>query len=237
MVERLRAGKTPAEWLEIFRQHPPDHPWERAWDVTRELILAVAARAHDLGARLLLVVIPASNQVEVNALTYQHGFDIEQQGGASFPQGLDLNLPERRVAALGRATAIDVRLLLEPLRAAVARGGRTHYLEPDSGRLAWAAATQSSLLLPVCSDARVVVEGWLPSHSALPSSWTLEVPGLGRAQGPLEAPGPFRAELVLPAVETARRSTPVLVSFSRTFHPAPGDWREFGAILTGAGLR
>lgn len=307
--ERLRAGQAPAEWLEVFREHDPGHPWERAWRVTRELVLAVGARARALDARLLVLVIPACHQAELNAVSYRLKFEIEQHGGGGTLHTFDLNLPEQRMAAFCREADIDVRLLLEPLRAAVVRSGRTSYqrdghlngrgnalagaivadwitggdefpsaradaplsapgrllppsesaprwldlqdeqsgvqlgegwlpyLATDTGRFSWASSSQSVLLLPLPSGDRVTVEGWLPPHAQFPSTMTIEVPGLGRVQQQLEAPGPFQAALALSAPTLAGRLTPVFLSFSETFHPEVGDWRRFGAILTGAGIR
>ena len=53
----------------------------------------------------------------------------------------------------------------------------------------------------------------------------------------LAAPGPFAVELEPGAAAPAGPCSPVLLSFSRTFFPAPGDRRAFGAFVSVVELR
>ena len=125
--ERLRMGLGSAERNEIYFEHAPDHPWERAWQVTERLLLAVTERARLLGARFLALVVPSVEQVELNGATYLANPWLEQRGDAQARATLDPNLPERRLAALSRRSGVEMRLLLEPLRDQ-ARDGKTNYL-------------------------------------------------------------------------------------------------------------
>jgi hypothetical protein len=306
-AERLRAGLSPAEWLEVFREHDPEHPWERAWRVTEELLLAFAARARELGARFLVLVVPATRQAEINSFTYCSDLWTERFGGGARLAQLDMDLPDRRLAALGRRTGIEVRLLLEPLRAAARAGtasymsdghlngrggalagavvadwiaggdgfasagidahftsaasllppaesaprrldldderarlllvdGWNPYLEPGTGRLAWAASPVARVLLPVRRGDRVVVSGWLPPHA---EPTTLGVEGAGASAKRKLAPGvSFEAELEAGAnAELPGPLTPLELRFSGSFRPAPDEWRRFGAYVTSIELR
>ena len=128
MKERLIVGKTPAEWHEIFREHPPDHPWEKAWEVTGAIVRAVAERSRALGAKPLVLVVPGGQQVEINASTYRQISEIRLHGGEAMLTTFDMNLPEEHVAAICNPAGIDARFLVEPLREAVRATGRTHYV-------------------------------------------------------------------------------------------------------------
>lgn len=298
----------PPEWLEVFHAHDPGDPWERAWDVTRELVLAVGERARALDARLLVLVLPACMQVELNALTFSSELEINRP--RTQRQGPhDRNLPERRIADFCRAAQLDVRLLLEPLRGAAARNGRTNYLgdghlngrgnalagaivadwirgvdehpsvradaplsaptkllpsdesaprwldlqdegcvnllsrgwlpytAADTGRFSWAPSARSELLLPLLGGDRLVVEGWLPPHAKVPALLTIEARGRKKEERQLGTTGPFHLEFILPEHKLTSGLTPILLTFSETFSPAPGDWRHFGAFLTGVGIR
>lgn len=125
--ERVKAGLSPVEWYEVYRAHEPGQAWEIGWSVTGRLLGAVAARARELDARLLVLAIPACMQVETNALVYMEEERLRAACGRTFAEMYDLNLPERRLAALCAEEGIELRLLLEPLREAAARTGRTQY--------------------------------------------------------------------------------------------------------------
>jgi hypothetical protein len=125
--KRLKMGLGPAERCEIFLEHAPDHPWEHAWQITERLLLTMAERARLLGARFLALIVPAMDQVELNAATYGEDLWVEQGGGAKFLAAFDRSLPERRLAAFSLRTGVEMRLLLEPLRDQ-ARDGKTNYL-------------------------------------------------------------------------------------------------------------
>jgi len=129
LVQAQAKGAPPSlpEWMEVFRAHGPEDPWEHAWNVTRELVLAVGERARALDARVLVLVVPASMQVELSALTFRAEAQLEQLGAETLAS-LDRNLPERRIAGFCREAGLDARFALEPLREAAARNGRTNYL-------------------------------------------------------------------------------------------------------------
>jgi hypothetical protein len=306
MAERLKRGSAPAESRELYREHAPGHPWERAWEVTGALVRAFADRARGLGARVLVLVIPSIQQVEVNAITYCIEAQIEQARGAAPLAPIDPNLPERRLADVGRKAGIEMRFLLEPLRAAALSGKTSYgndghlngrgstlagrvvadwvaggnefpssgidaplsapvsllptdegaprrfdlegegkplflgsgwfpYVEAETGRLVWASAVQSTMLLPLRAGDRLVVAGKLPAHAPL-STLTLAISSQRRVVEDLHPGEPFEAQLKVRDPGCTGCLLPVSLSFSRGFRPLD-TWREFGAFLTGVELR
>lgn len=129
--ERLRSGRMPREDFEIFRRHDPGHRWERAWQDTFALLRAFRDECAGLGARLLVLVVPSVQQVEVNAKTIRSEIATRLVTGRSLESLVDWDLPERRLAAFFAEEGIEARLLLEPLRAEVAAGGGSVYLRDE----------------------------------------------------------------------------------------------------------
>lgn len=119
--ERLASGEPPREFLEVFRAHPPDHPWEQAWRETESLILALRDRCARLGARLHVVVLPSEPQVVVTPQSL--AFEIESAAaGHSLDEMIDWNSPERRLAGFFSREGIEWTPLLERLRRAASEG-------------------------------------------------------------------------------------------------------------------
>jgi hypothetical protein len=159
--ERLAADRAPAEWLEVFRPHAPGEPWEEAWEVTRALLAAVQARCQALGARLLVLVIPCTQQVEVNGIVARTAHELEAAGAGAYLAALDLALPERRLLELGRALGFEVLAALEPLRAQVRASGASCY----AGDGHWNGRAHAV--------AGALVAGWLAGDEAAPAARAL----------------------------------------------------------------
>ncbi len=120
--ERARRREPPLEAQEIFRQHSPEHRWERAWDTTFALLRALREEAQAQQARLLVLVIPSLEQVQRDAATVRLDVGFRNASGKGLDDLLDWNLPEQRLAPWLAQEGIDSRLLLGPLREAVGRG-------------------------------------------------------------------------------------------------------------------
>ncbi len=119
--ERLTEGDPPREFLEVFRDHPFAHPWERDWRDTESLILALRDRCAALGARLHVVVLPSEPQVV--ATPQSIAFEIESAAaGRSLAEMIDWNVPERRLARFFAREGIASTPMLEPFRRATAGG-------------------------------------------------------------------------------------------------------------------
>lgn len=110
--------RPPAAHFDVFREVESGGPWEVAWATTEALLTAFRAEVERLGARLVVVVVPAVWQVQRNALCLAMDAFMEQGGGPRLGDVVDWNLPERRLAELFRRLDIVYRLLLEPLRSA-----------------------------------------------------------------------------------------------------------------------
>lgn len=126
MTARLRNGRPPREELEIFRRHDPGDAWEQGWRRSFSLLRAVRDRCQQLGARLLVLVVPSEHQVQRGAKVV--GWDLATRLVLSKPLDalLDWNLPEQRLARFFGQQGIEARLLLGPLREAVAAGQRVY---------------------------------------------------------------------------------------------------------------
>lgn len=115
--ERLQRGQLPREELELYRSHDPGHRWERAWQTSLALIRGIRDECEALKARLLVLVIPTSEQVQRTAPIRALDAAWRSYTGRSIDSPLDWNLPERRLAHFFEAEKIDARLLLPELRA------------------------------------------------------------------------------------------------------------------------
>ncbi|MGH0029149.1 MAG: SGNH/GDSL hydrolase family protein [Myxococcota bacterium] len=120
--QRLAEGRAPAEHQEIYRAHPPDSDWERAWQRTARLLRAVRDTTTSLSARLVVLVIPELHQVRRVARDVEHDLVLRSEHGSSLDAYLDWNLPERRLARFFQEEGIEHVLLLPHLRRAVAAG-------------------------------------------------------------------------------------------------------------------
>jgi hypothetical protein len=139
-VERLRLGTAPTEDLEVLRTHDPGHRWEKAWRTTGELVAAVRKECDELGARLLVLVVPNLHQVMRTAKGVRYDLAARMLTGSSVDAILDWDLPERRLSKLANETGVEVRALLPALRRAAAAGripyGRDEHFAPAGHEVA-----------------------------------------------------------------------------------------------------
>ena len=126
-AERLRAGEAPLEQLEIFRSHPPQHRWERAWQRSLQLLDAFVFTCAELSARPIALVIPDLHQVVRGARDVELDLLAREILATPLDAWLDWSLPERRLAQHLDARGIQTLLLLPHFRRA-ARNGETLYL-------------------------------------------------------------------------------------------------------------
>jgi hypothetical protein len=126
--ERLAAGDLPLEYLELFRKGEPLPRWEAAWRTTERLIEEVREETEDLGARLLVVVIPHLYQVEDGACVAQLDGEMQLRGAGSLRERVDWNLPESRLEEFFHRAGIAHVQLLTPLRHAVVPGRPSVYV-------------------------------------------------------------------------------------------------------------
>lgn len=126
--ERLRLGLIPSADLELFLEPSPGDEWDRAWRTTEELIALFDREVRELGARLVVVVIPHMLQVESNALFRQIDAAALDAGQSSLLETLNWNLPEPRLGAFLRAKGIAHLSLLAHLRADLRASGVSGYL-------------------------------------------------------------------------------------------------------------
>jgi hypothetical protein len=123
---RIRRGLAPREPQEIYRTHPPDSDWERAWQRTTDLLTAFRDTCDALGARLVVVVIPELHQVRRVAQDVAMDLRLRQLQHVPLDRYLDWNLPERRLARFFAQQGIESALLLPRLRSAVSRGEQVY---------------------------------------------------------------------------------------------------------------
>jgi hypothetical protein len=138
---RLLRGGAPREDLEIFRTHAdPRDRWERAWGTSFELLRAFRDECAELGARLLVVVVPSVHQVVAAAKSIRLDIEARTARGQPLSEILDWELPERRLADFFAAEGIEARLLLGPLREGARQGDRIYsgdeHLAPRGHELA-----------------------------------------------------------------------------------------------------
>ena len=126
--ERLAAGDLPLEYLEPFRKGDLLPRWEAAWRTTERLIEEIREESEDLGARLLVVVIPHLYQVEDGACVAQIDAEMQLRGAGSLRERVDWNLPETRLEEFFHRADIAHVQLLTPLREAVVPGAPSVYV-------------------------------------------------------------------------------------------------------------
>lgn len=126
--KRLRQRLVMGADLELFREPRPGDDWDRAWRTTEALLAEMAREVEALGARFLVVVIPHVIQVETNGQFRQTDGTMVQAGLPSMLESLDLDLPERRLAAVFQRLGIAAVFLRDPLRAALRASGVSSYL-------------------------------------------------------------------------------------------------------------
>ena len=114
--ERVKAGFLPLEELELFRAHAPTHRWEQAWQDTFALLEALQRRCTELGARLVVLVIPSVHQVKQTAESVRVGAEVRAFARRPLSRVLDWNEPDRRLASFFRSAGIEAAMLLDPLR-------------------------------------------------------------------------------------------------------------------------
>ena len=140
---RIASGELGYERLELFREHPPDHVWEQAWQRTFALLRALRSRCDAQGARLHVLVIPALHQVRRAAGAIQLDLLQRAHDGTRFDERLDWNLPERRIAAFLREEGIGTTLLLDALRGSARRGERPYLHDHHLSAAGHAIAAES----------------------------------------------------------------------------------------------
>ncbi len=116
--ERVEAGLIVQERDELYREQPSNSPWSRAWETTEMLLTQFNTEVKQLGAELLVLVVPEKHQVRIGAQERLIGLELAAIGGLGAIE-LDQNLPERRLAAFFREQGIAYRLMLEPLRESI----------------------------------------------------------------------------------------------------------------------
>ena len=126
-AERLRRGEAPLEHQEIFRSHPEDHRWERAWQRSFQLLDAFRDACAGLRARPIVLVIPDLHQVTRAARDVELDLLSREVVATPLDAWLDWSLPERRLAQHLAARGIETLILLPHFRSA-AREGATLYL-------------------------------------------------------------------------------------------------------------
>ena len=129
VVQRLRAGMAPSEAYEVFRDHDPVHSWESAWRATYRLLREFRDRSRALGARPIVLVIPAHDQVIRSARTVRFDVLARRFAKRSLDAVLDWNLPERRLQSFLRDEGIEAVFLLPSFRAAAATGNRPYAVD------------------------------------------------------------------------------------------------------------
>jgi hypothetical protein len=134
-LERLSRGLADAPQHELFQAHFGEGAaarelaarWEAAWRRTFDLLAAVRdCVERELGARLLVVVIPDRVQVEDSVLHIASRQTARAAGLERVFDEFDFELPERRLLAAGAERSIELACLLGPLRAASRAGERAY---------------------------------------------------------------------------------------------------------------
>jgi len=125
--QRLQSGRAPFEEWEIFQRPAAGSTWESAWAGTESLIRAFREESERLGARLLVLVIPQREQVQVSAKIVPNDIAARLWTQQPLDDLLDWNQPEERLTAFLAEEGIDARFLLPLLREA-ARNGTSVYL-------------------------------------------------------------------------------------------------------------
>lgn len=133
---RFAEGRPPNEDLELYSPAIAESSaaWRAAWSTTEAVLRRFRDEAESLGARFLVVVIPAYRQAVRTGQSVLHDHDARTAAGRSLESILDLDFPERRIAAFAAREGIDVRLLLGPLRRATAPERPSCYV-PEDGHL------------------------------------------------------------------------------------------------------
>ncbi len=133
---RVAKGLPPSEDLEVYSPSLAESSprWRAAWSTTEAVIGRFRTEVEAMGARFLVVVIPAWRQAVRTGQSVLHDHDARTAGGRPLDSILDLDFPERRLAAFCAREGIDVRLLLGPLRRATAPGRPSCYV-PEDGHL------------------------------------------------------------------------------------------------------
>ncbi len=118
----------PFKHQELFQQQPGP-AWEEAWAITERVILAVREESRRLGARFVVVAIPALQQVQYDFHTarFERTFQLRTGSGAATDAHLEWNAPNQRLAVLSAREHIEFLDLLPPLRRAVRERGHTLY--------------------------------------------------------------------------------------------------------------
>ncbi len=89
----------------VYLSNPPP-VWERAWEVTEALVVAMKNEAQRMGARFLLVTLTNPGQVYPDPeVVRRHAARLGEK---------DLFYPERRMRALAQRAGIDAVFLAEP---------------------------------------------------------------------------------------------------------------------------
>jgi len=125
---RLARGAAPMEALEVLRAAPPDEAWSAAWDASEAMLRAFRDEVEAGGARFLVLVIPHVFQVERNGRSVYFDWRAAQAGAPGLSDVLDWNAAQERLRAFFERESIEYLDILEPLREAVARSGRTAFM-------------------------------------------------------------------------------------------------------------
>ena len=124
-AERVRHGRVPREFLEVFTRHDPGHRWEIAWRETDALLRAFRDRCTEIGAELLVVVVPSIHQVVTTPKRIRFESEVRSTG-RSLSELVNWNSPEIRLGQFFEREGIDSVLLLDPFREARSEGNRIY---------------------------------------------------------------------------------------------------------------
>ena len=102
---------------ELLRAPEASGPWERAWRHTEGLLRTFRDEVRASGARFLVLLIPNDHQVLLQ--------------DSATEAGVDWSYPERRLQDFFAREGIEAVLLLEPLRAALARDPSPLYAQDN----------------------------------------------------------------------------------------------------------
>lgn len=245
--ERVAAGKMPLEELELFRAQGPSPRWQEAWQHSFALLGAMQARCAELGARLVVLVIPSVHQVQQTEAAVRFGVELRAFANRPLSSLIDWNEPDRRLARFFRSSGIEAILLLDRLRDAARDSDEIYAWDGHLGAEGHAvlaraalealrgevpepvAATGGPVPWPVAGLGSRVLDFSRESHSSrLGSGWYSWAEDSGSRSWGWAASGIARV-----ALEADRG--PLLLRGS--FHPDRSGPVEVGVQVLGAGTK